>query len=135
MNMYGLIQAKGGRVTMADVENSFDGNACRCTGYRPILDAFKSLASDADRTLLERCADIEDLGKICTKSRQSSGWSRCGDESKELDDNRPIRLKFSDEMQREWHKVVTLRELFECLNGERADGKEYQLAAGNTGNG
>ena len=33
------------RATAAEIEHSLDGNLCRCTGYRPILDAAKTISS------------------------------------------------------------------------------------------
>ncbi len=38
------------------METNLDGNLCRCTGYRPIMDAMKSLATDKENGQL---ADIE----------------------------------------------------------------------------
>ena len=61
MNTYSMTQSKKS-ITMADVEDCSDGNMCRCTGYRPIVDAMKSLAMDAPEELKRKCIDIEVIG-------------------------------------------------------------------------
>ncbi|EOA26467.1 hypothetical protein CARUB_v10022516mg [Capsella rubella] len=48
-----LSNADNKEFTVSEAEKSVAGNLCRCTGYRPIVDACKSFASDVD---------IEDLG-------------------------------------------------------------------------
>ncbi|CAI5732395.1 unnamed protein product [Peronospora destructor] len=51
MALYSMVKQReaGGKLTMEDIEHGMDGNLCRCTGYRPILDAAKSFGDDADR--------------------------------------------------------------------------------------
>jgi len=44
MNMYSLLE-NNSYLTREQVEQNFDGNLCRCTGYRPILAAFGEFAS------------------------------------------------------------------------------------------
>ncbi|XP_039443074.1 xanthine dehydrogenase/oxidase-like [Culex pipiens pallens] len=124
MSMYSLLEAKEGRVTMAEVEDSFGGNICRCTGYRSILDAFKSLAVDASEKLLDACRDIEDLGKVCPKSGQVCAGSCSAVQQ-------PIRMIFED--QTELHKVCNVSGIFTIFN--QIGNKPYMLIAGNTAHG
>lgn len=46
-------------MTMLELEDSFSGNLCRCTGYRPILDAAKSFAVDVSADISQKILDIE----------------------------------------------------------------------------
>ncbi|KAG6609178.1 Xanthine dehydrogenase, molybdopterin binding subunit [Phytophthora cinnamomi] len=49
MALYSMVKQRetGAELSMEDIEHGMDGNLCRCTGYRPILDAAKSFGDDA----------------------------------------------------------------------------------------
>jgi xanthine dehydrogenase/oxidase len=45
MSMYSLLRSKNGQpISEEEIEENLAGNLCRCTGYRPILDAFRPFA-------------------------------------------------------------------------------------------
>ncbi|XP_066551006.1 xanthine dehydrogenase/oxidase [Amia ocellicauda] len=46
MSMYSLLR-NNPKPTMQEIEEAFQGNLCRCTGYRPILEGYKTFAKDA----------------------------------------------------------------------------------------
>ncbi|XP_004537241.1 indole-3-acetaldehyde oxidase isoform X1 [Ceratitis capitata] len=122
MNMYGLLESKAGEVTMQEVENSFGGNICRCTGYRPILDAMKSFAVDSTVEIPKECQDIEDLSKkICPKDNTLCKCS-CTDFSKEM------HTTYNDGSQWFWPKSIA--GVFSAIN--QSKGWKYFLVAGNT---
>ncbi|XP_050079113.1 uncharacterized protein LOC126565956 [Anopheles maculipalpis] len=135
MSMYSLLEANNGNVTMEDVEKGLAGNICRCTGYRPILDAFKSFAIDAPpedqlarRALGIVCQpDIEDLPRAnCTGCERDCSAKSCFDETVEL------QFVPSD---RRWFRVRTVDEIFDILREENAGVGAYILVSGNTGHG
>lgn len=133
MNMFGLLEANEGQVTMEQVENSFGGNICRCTGYRPILDAFKSLAVDAapcKYTCLsvgDKGNDIEDLPYKCFRSAHTNGTSPLCHNINQVSKY----VAFRDD--RMWINVRNLAELFHIFDS--IDHRKYMLVGGNTAHG
>lgn len=128
MNMYSLLQATDGKVSMKQVENSFGGNICRCTGYRPILDAFKSLATDS-------ClGDIEDLTlESChtDKNQKCSLQDHC---QRKCFTKQNTTLEIEADDGKMWLRPNNLSELLKIFT-TKTMGAEYMLVAGNTAHG
>lgn len=125
MSMFSLLEANNGELTMQQVENSFGGNICRCTGYRPILDAFKSFARDSCTS------DIEDLALDLyhiDKDRKCSIKKRCYQKCSEN------ALEIVADDGKEWIRPVNLLQLIRIFTTKTMH-KEYMLVAGNTAHG
>nr|BAR64771.1 aldehyde oxidase [Ostrinia furnacalis] len=132
MNMYSLYEGAKQRLSTGDVEDSFGGNICRCTGYRPILDAFKSFATDASPELQNKVLDLEDLHKVKCAQKCERRCSVIDDEWCVLHNKQESMLQLEGPSSR-WYKAFTLQDVFQILAKEGLD--SYKLVAGNTGQG
>lgn len=139
MNMYSLVNSKP-QVTSEDIEDNFDGQICRCTGYRPILDAFKSFTVDADPELTKRCADIEDACNGCPSksgANQNAGCCKssgcCSRPCGAFAENKGFDFHLASGEQ--WVRATDLKTVFETLKTFAKNGVKYRIVAGNTGTG
>ncbi|CAG9135471.1 unnamed protein product [Plutella xylostella] len=146
--MYSLYESEK-PLTEESVEESFGGNLCRCTGYRPILAAFRTFATAPGATQPgatapgaaapgaaqcgagERCSgDIQDVEEL-PRSRCASGCSSAGSEWSVL--SAPRAPAPAPDPAGAWHVAHTLQDVFAAL---RTCGfKNYRLVNGNTGKG
>ena len=106
MGFYSYLEAhKDKTKSVADIEDILDGNLCRCTGYRPILDAFKSFANGSD------IADLEDFPKKF-RCQKKKAIGRIGEN---------------------WFMPTSLDDLVSIL--DQIGTENYRLVLGNTGRG
>ncbi|CAG9767287.1 unnamed protein product [Ceutorhynchus assimilis] len=120
MNMYALQQSNS-KLKIGDVENSFAGNICRCTGYRSILAACKSLCIDATPELKACITDIEDV-QPCNGPRNNAI---------ETLSKAPFHFLFP---KATWIKVYEFTDLLEILKTFQGS-QICKIIAGNTAKG
>ncbi|XP_046388161.1 xanthine dehydrogenase [Ischnura elegans] len=90
MSMYSLLRScstggSGHKPSMKDMEIAFQGNLCRCTGYRPIIEGFRTLTEEWEQcgsrlpalngTTSNGCGN--DLANGCCKSNGQANVNGC----------------------------------------------------------
>jgi len=129
MQLYSWLQEHP-NATQLEIDNILDGNLCRCTGYRPILQAFRSFASDSPNRI--KLPDIEDL-KVCERTGKacSGGENSCGGTGHCHSAAAP---GLHAEADFRWETPATVEELLTILQGLGTEVK-YRIVDGNTGTG
>uniref|UniRef100_A0A0A9YL90 Indole-3-acetaldehyde oxidase n=1 Tax=Lygus hesperus TaxID=30085 RepID=A0A0A9YL90_LYGHE len=133
MNMYSLL-LENPEITREEVENSFGGNICRCTGYRPILDAFTALAADAPERLTEKIKDIEDLLKPCSKDASGFCKGLCTEKCRETQSVQMAEVPTEILTKGgTWIRPTSIGEILSFF--VRIGNQPYRLVAGSTAHG
>jgi|EP00505_MAST-04D_sp_SCG-Rhode-Island_P001000 xanthine dehydrogenase/oxidase len=150
MSMYTLLQ-NNPKPKLVDIEDCFDGNLCRCTGYRPIIDAGKSFAVDKSACPCpSESIEYKDSGtpeseeKVCgggITSTSSAKISDSGNLSLEYEATGVSERPFPDELKSfiprdlkiegeriTWFRPVTMKYLLEI----KAQHPDAKIIAGNT---
>lgn len=109
MNMSEFI-ANNPHATKKQIEDIFDGNICRCTGYRPILTGMKTFASDW--TAKDEKERMKCLGDDSVRSQKPTGSIVIPfpPEARELERNVFVQNK-----SQQWITAVSLQGLVEDL--------------------
>lgn len=128
------------KITVSEAEKAVTNNLCRCTGYRPIVDASKSFATDVD---------LEDLGLNIFWKKGSDASSEnlprycrgsvctfpdfLKSEIKSLSNIRSIsQINISGEG---WYRPESIEELYELLNSDVFNTGNVKLVVANTSSG
>ncbi|ETI28697.1 xanthine dehydrogenase [Cladophialophora carrionii CBS 160.54] len=138
MSLYALLRNNGPGASEIEVEENFDGNLCRCTGYRPILDAAQSFNKSCGKSIANGGSGCcMDNGGSCNGATNSVNDVDAPekkytppsfihyDPSTELIYPPALRkhefrpLAFGNK-RKKWYRPVTLKQLLEIKNAHPA---------------
>ncbi|XP_077292706.1 xanthine dehydrogenase-like isoform X2 [Arctopsyche grandis] len=66
MSMYTLLRSMR-KPSYSDLEVAFQGNLCRCTGYRPIIEGYKTFIEDWESNRTQNNSNACGMGEKCCK--------------------------------------------------------------------
>jgi xanthine dehydrogenase/oxidase len=131
MSMYGLV-INNSQPTAQQVEDQLDGNLCRCTGYRPILDGFQTFANCNKNNNKRMC---NKSGEQCTSGCDKEGdMEELGSKRMERQELPDARLMVSRDGMK-WVRAVSLDELYALLQTTKHKGRTIRMVRGNTSSG
>jgi xanthine dehydrogenase/oxidase len=128
MNMHSLlIENQNKDLTKKEIEQCFDGNICRCTGFRPILYAMKTFASD--------WTPADEIGTPPCLIDPSQAV-KCYDKPREINENdlnkAPRPLHFSKNGI-EWFRPIHIQAVHDIM--DKYQDSSIKLVCGNTSKG
>ncbi|PKU64420.1 indole-3-acetaldehyde oxidase [Dendrobium catenatum] len=146
------------KLTVTEAQKAISGNLCRCTGYRPIVDACKSFAADVDLEDLglnafwkkgENSASVEKLPSFTVASTfpeflksEIKSVLNCNSAlpNGSVNGNKTqldicfnaMPASLADDS---WHYPKTVDNVYKLLNSKEFNGSMVKMVAGNTGSG
>ncbi|KAK1313897.1 Xanthine dehydrogenase 1 [Acorus calamus] len=121
MSMYALLRSSRSPPSEDQIEESLAGNLCRCTGYRPIIDAFRSFAK-TDNALYTNSSSkgnsngsfiCPSSGKPCACGEQVSNHSvNSTVKASCIGDNKPVSYSENDGTMYSDKELIFPPELF-----------------------
>lgn len=157
MSMYTLLR-NNPKPNMADLEVAFQGNLCRCTGYRPIIEGYKTFTEEWELPqYLRNSSQQNGVGcamgdKCCKLQNKSNDHSNGNNKEEEVLFNHeefskydasqelifPPELKTTDVFDKQyliiqgenvvWHRPIDLKTLLQL----KASHPDAKLVVGNT---
>eukprot|EP01045_Picozoa_sp_COSAG04_P005130 COSAG04_NODE_233_length_19175_cov_5.793196_3_plen_481_part_00 len=127
MTMYALLREQPGASLSAErIEETFDGTICRCTGYRPIMTACHSFASEGVP------GEVEKIAGLAPKDWKA--YDPANDPSLPVELSAPAATGLSVTADGvEWHKAASLEQV--AAIREASGDKIVKLICGNTSSG
>ncbi|XP_037443764.1 probable aldehyde oxidase 2 [Triticum dicoccoides] len=131
------------KLTSCEAEHAVSGNLCRCTGYRPIVDACKSFAADVDledlglNSFWKKGTDRADVGKLpeYTSGAVCTFPEFLKSEIKASVDQQTNNVPAAIASEDGWYHPRSIQELHSLFDSNWFDGNSVKIVASNTGAG